>query len=187
MMVLADRVLNRFTGYQPRLVRTDPRGHRTPQGPEWAAEHQPYHWPNNETGRAAYARYIFFKLIDMNLLPAHAAFLFIPHTAIETRWGNAVWNNAFGNIKEFGNTHPWVRQADGEPYRAFRTPEEGLTYAVDKIRKRWPRPFAMLLAGDPNWYGQLGREQYYERDPEVAQAEFTGTLPRVRRYLRGTA
>jgi hypothetical protein len=170
--------------WEPTPVHTDPHGHRTPPGPEWRAEHQPRQWPATAAGRAAFVRYAVPLFAAAAGLPQASAVLFVAHVARETGFGRAVWNNAWGNIKQYGPAAwPWHRLADQEPYKSFLTPQAGAAYAVRLVQQRWPGPYAKLRAGDATWYGDLGRGGYYEGDPAAAQQEYdTVFLPVVRRY-----
>lgn len=173
--------VHELSRWRPTIVHTD-TVQRRPSGPEWQLEHQPYHWPRTDAGHRAFTRYLARKLAELSILPPAAIPLFIAHVARETGWGSAVWCNNFGNEKQYWHG-PWFA-LEGQPYMGFETADQGIAHAVHRVRRQWPGPWRKLLAGDPSWYGDLGRGGYYEGAPDQAQAEYDGTVTRVRSYLR---
>src|SRR6185295_948418 len=97
-----------------------------------------------------------------------AAVLFAAHLARETGWGRAVQQHNYGNIKTGSWSGPsfWLTDARGfrDKYRAYGSIRDGLSDAIDLIRKssRYRRAWRLLERGDTRWYGQLGLDGYYE-------------------------
>lgn len=156
-------------------------------------------------GRTAFSRDVVARLMGLGL-GFEPARLFAAHVARETGWGRAVWDNNFGNIKAQGGwTGPFFVLTDRlgftDPYRAYATPDEGLAAVVRLVSgsPRYAGAWSQLLAGDPNWYGTLGMEGYYEGPPDPSQpgvhqpvtpanvagpqGEYDDVLDLVRRYV----
>jgi hypothetical protein len=156
-------------------------------------------------GRQAFV--VFLRQALENIGLTHdQALLFIAHKARETGWGKAIWDYNFGNIKIGGNPPrgPWFWLTDRlgfrDKYRAYDTAEDGIWDNVSLIKdsSRYKKSWSMLIAGDPNWYGQLGLDGYYEGPPDPSrpghhtnntpdtivpvQQEYNSILDSVRRY-----
>lgn len=127
--------------------------------------HQPV-FEDSESGRQAFVAFLRNALQNIGLTHRQAL-LFIAHKARESGWGKAVWNFNFGNIKTGSQIRgPWFWLTDKrgpDKYRAYDTAEDGIWDNVELIRKlsRYKKAWAMLIAEDPNWYGELGLSGYY--------------------------
>lgn len=132
-------------------------------------------YDNTPDGRTQFT--IFLREALENLGLSHdQSLLFIAHLARETGWGSAVYNYNFGNIKAGSNPpHPWFWLTDRlgytDKYRAYDRPEDGLWDDIALIRDHslYQKSWALLMAGDPNWYSQLGLDGYYEGPPDPNQ------------------
>ncbi len=172
-------------------------GSRTPRGPEYEPQHLPVAWPNTAAGHCAFVAYMRGLLAKEGLVGEQAT-LFIAHVARETGFGRAVWNNNFGNIKQYDNTTPWHRLSDGQPYKSYASARAGvhdnIAFLRDRNGGRYLEAWRMLLRGDVNWYGRMGLSGYYEctgadgnrhtcraDEIHVPQAQYEGTLAYVRR------
>jgi hypothetical protein len=127
---------------------------------------------NNTAGHIAFVHTMVPALMGRGL-SHESAMLFTAHAARETGWGKAIWNNNIGNIK-IGSTlrGPWFWMTDArkftDKYRAYDTIDDGLDDDLSLVRNstRYRKSWAMLQTGDPNWYGQLGLDGYYEGPPD---------------------
>lgn len=121
---------------------------------------------DSEAGRVAFVSFLRNALQNIGMTHQQAL-LFIAHKARESGWGKAVWNFNFGNIKTGSVVlGPWfwlTDKAGPAKYRAYDSAEDGIWDNVELIRKlsRYRKAWAMLLAEDPNWYGELGLSGYY--------------------------
>lgn len=165
------------------------------------------HFTRNTAGHIQFTAYMIPLLMEHGL-SREAAILFTAHLARETAYGSAVQNYNFGNLKtgQSSPQHPyyWLTDRLGrrDTYRAFDNAHDGLEEDIrfirDKNGGRYKNAWAMLLAGDPNWYGRLGLDGYYEgpKDParpnvathhnaetiKVPQAEYNGIVALIRKY-----
>jgi hypothetical protein len=117
-------------------------------------------------------------------LTGRPAVLFLAHVSRETGYGQQVWNYNFGNVKQFGSG-PWYRHGT-EPYVAYPDTASGMAGDLNVLSlERYRAAREQLMAGDPQWYGTLGRAGYYEAGPshdfDAAQAEYDGVLAIVDR------
>jgi len=148
---------------------------------------------HSDDGKVQYVAYL--RNILQNIGMTHGqAILFIAHMTREGGWGKAVWNYNFGNIKTgtvLKGPYFWLTDKEGPAkYRAYNTAEDGIWDNVELIRSlsRYKTAWAMLLAEDPNWYGELGLSGYYghysHANPQAvapAQQEYNDILDSVRR------
>lgn len=127
--------------------------------------HEPI-FEHSEAGRVAFVTFLRNALQNIGMTHQQAL-LFIAHKARESGWGQAVWNFNFGNIKTGSPIlGPWfwlTDKAGPAKYRAYDSAEDGIWDNVELIRKlsRYRKAWAMLLAEDPHWYGELGLSGYY--------------------------
>lgn len=166
--------------------------------------HQPI-FQSGRTGNAAFIRYVVGALMQIEFTQEQAL-LFATHKARESGWGKFIWNNNFGNIKTGSPVRgPWFWMTDArkfrDKYRAYDTPEDGIADNVNLVKKsrRYQKSWALLMAGNPNWYGQLGLDGYYEGPPDKnrpgkhtnhtpatvapVQREYNAMLATARKYL----
>jgi hypothetical protein len=148
---------------------------------------------HSEQGKVEYVSFLRNALQNIGMTHGQAL-LFIAHMTREGGWGKAVWNYNFGNIKTGSVIRGpwfWLTDKDGPAkYRAYHTAEDGIWDNVELIRKLsiYKKAWAMLLAEDPNWYGELGLAGYYgdhsRRHPETiipVQEEYNDIWDSVRR------
>lgn len=135
-------------------------GTRTPTGPEFDPLHLPSEWGySRKCEFVAYMR----SLLRGSGISGRPATLLIAHIARETAYGGRVFDNNFGNIKEYGSGLWYRHPTNGLTYRAFESPRAGLEGNLRLLHaSRYARPWAALLAGDKNWYQMLGEAGYYE-------------------------
>jgi hypothetical protein len=165
--------------------------------------HEPI-FENSTNGRQEFVRYLRGALMNIGLTHGQAL-LFIAHKARESGWGKSIWNYNFGNIKtgsKILGPYFWLTDRLGfrDKYRAYDTPEDGIFDNLNLVRKlsRYQKSWALLMAEDPSWYGQLGLDGYYEGPPDPArpgqhtnhtpetiipvQAEYNSILSSVKRF-----
>lgn len=125
-------------------------------------------FPNTTSGHIAFVATMLDTLGRKGLTP-ESSILFTAHVARETGWGKAIWNNNIGNIKtgsRLKGPYFWMTDArkERDRYRSYDTLDDGLEDDLALIRDlpRYQDAWAMLQNGDPNWYGQLGLDGYYE-------------------------
>lgn len=155
---------------------------------EWPMQRAPY-FPHTPEGEKAFTRYIL-TLLQRHGMSHDAAVLFGAHVAREVAWGSAVWNNDFGNIKTAHPSGPYYWLTDNyqshDRYRAYYTDDDGIEDNIRLVRDgaggRYKPAWAMMLAGDPNWYGTMGRAGYYQGDPDAAQTEYNSIVHTLLRY-----
>lgn len=150
---------------------------------------------NSDAGKIAYVAYLRNALQNIGMTHGQAI-LFLAHMTREGGWGKAVWNYNFGNIKTgtvLRGPYFWLTDKKGPAkYRAYATAEDGIWDNVELVRSlsRYKTAWAMLLAEDPNWYGELGMSGYYgdgyysHAHPErtaAVQQEYNDILDSVRR------
>lgn len=173
-------------------------GSRTPRGPEYEPQHLPMQFPATAAGRCTFVRYMLGLLAGEGLT-GEPAILFTAHVARETGFGHSVYNENFGNIKQFDNTTPWHRLSDGQPYKTYPSARAGIhdnvAFLRDRNGGRYRDAWNALLSGNINWYGMMGLDGYFECGPAgdrhtcttgeiaVPQADYAGTLASVRRCL----
>lgn len=178
-----------------RFPRTT--GSRNPPGPEYEPRHLPKAFADSPAGRREFVAYMLDMLAGEGLT-GEPAILFTAHVGRETGFGKSVYGDNWGNIKQYGDG-PWHRLADGQPYRTYTSPRAGIRDNIEFLRDRnggrYRRAWEMLLAGNPNWYGQMGLSGYYEcggagdrhtctsDEISVPQADYNRTLASVRNYM----
>jgi hypothetical protein len=148
---------------------------------------------NSDTGKIAYVAFLRNALQAIGMTHGQAI-LFIAHMTREGGWGKAVWNYNFGNIKTgtvLKGPYFWLTDKEGAAkYRAYATAEDGIWDNVELVRclSRYKTAWAMLLAENPNWYGELGLSGYYghysHAHPEAiapVQQEYNEILDSVQR------
>ena len=175
--------LVRYTGL-PTEGELDSRGnrHRTPAGPRYAVRNIPP-FPGTV---CAWAREML-ALVERQGFRGKPAKLLIAHIARETGFGRSLWNNAFGNVKQFdayARNHAWHRLSDHEPYMAFQSADDGMRYMIAVIRGTGGmrrQAYNKLMAGDQTWYGDLGRSQYYGDAPRNDAAAIEAAAVRGQR------
>ncbi len=143
----------------PPLTTHTPGGGRA-TGFEFPAVHLPRQWTSQQVCEfVTYMR----GLLAGSGVTGRAAQLFIAHVGRETRFGQRVYDNAFGNVKEYGSG-PWFRLSDGQQYRAYGSPRAGAEGAIKTIRdsSRYSGAWTKLMAGDRTWYSTLGLAGYYQ-------------------------
>jgi hypothetical protein len=163
--------------------------HRTPRGPRFKVANLPpaptsfCEWVADSRALLAAA-----GVVD----PTQQAFI-VAHWDRETGAGRYQWNFNFGNEKQYDQYRAggaWHRLTDGEAYRTYASAAEGVAGNLSILRSiGHGAPWRKLLAGDPSWYGDLGRAHYYgdvsepaavEAAAQRGQAEFDEYLARVR-------
>lgn len=148
---------------------------------------------NSDAGKIAYVAFLRNALQAIGMTHGQAI-LFIAHMTREGGWGKAVWNYNFGNIKTgsvIKGAWFWLTDKEGPAkYRAYATAEDGIWDNVELVRtkSRYKTAWAMLLAENPNWYGELGLSGYYghysRAHPdavEPVQREYNDILASVQR------
>lgn len=130
-------------------------------------------FPSTTAGHIAFAKWVI-PALQRHGLSHEAALLFGSHMARETGYGSSVYDYNFGNIK-IGTSKPrgpWFWLTDTrrytDKYRAYLSADDGLEDNINLVRalKMYQKSWAMLMAGDTNWYGQLGLDGYYEGPPD---------------------
>lgn len=177
-----------------------PRRPGDPPGPQVT----PVHAPDFPRGRARdFVRYLIPNL-RRHGVDGDAGVLLASQMCLETACGAACFNYNVGNLHARYWDGPWFRTgADGNaPFRAYGTLDEGIADEIAFLRDRnggrYRQAWAMLMAGDPRWYRELGLAGYYgsasldRTDPaRIAVADqgyldyATNTLPAVRRWAAG--
>lgn len=167
-------------------------------------------FPNTTAGHIGFTKWVI-PLLQSHGLSHEAAVLFAAHIARETGYGSSVWDYNFGNIK-LGTNKPrgpwfWLTDARGfrDKYRAYLTADDGIEDNINLVRNSslYKKAWAMLMAGDPNWYGQLGLSGYYEGPPDPnrpgvhthhtpqtiipVQNEYNGVVRLIRQYEASTS
>lgn len=158
--------------------------------------HQPV-FENSDAGKIAYVAFLRNALQSIGMT-RNQAILFVAHMTREGGWGRAVWDYNFGNIKTgtpLKGPYFWLTDKEGPAkYRAYATAEDGIWDNVELVRtkSRYKTAWAMLLAEDPHWYGELGLSGYYghysHAHPEAiapVQREYNDILDSVRRRDQG--
>ena len=140
----------------PRTFHTSGPGRAT------GFEFDAVHLPRQFTNTCEFVTYMRGLLAGSGLT-GRPAQLFIAHVGRETGFGRGVYDNAFGNVKEYGGG-PWFRLSDGLQYRAYGSPRAGAEGAISTIRDsaRYRGAWAKLVAGDRTWYSTLGLSGYYQ-------------------------
>lgn len=164
------------------LVPATERSYGTinPRGPEYQVKPLPGRWPQHWEGRCDFVRYMTALFGQLGLNQRSAALL-TGKVIREVGWGTGVWNNAFGNVKAYGDL-PWHRLSDGLPYRSFPTARDGARYLIEFLRDgrenrgQYKPAWQKLAAGDLTWYGDVGRAGYYEGNPTLAQQEYNAIV-----------
>jgi hypothetical protein len=161
--------------------------HRTPNGPRYKVAQLP-------TRSGSFCDWVnsMRMLLARQGLTGQAADFVIAHWDRETGNGRYLWNNSFGNAKQYDQYRPggaWFRLTDGEPYASYDTADAGVAAQLSLLRSPHYAPaFAKLMAGDPTWYGDLGRLRYYgdantpegiEAAAQRGQAQYNALLPNV--------
>jgi hypothetical protein len=167
--------------YRQRAEAAAPISSTGPGGVGWKGDpverprvHQPI-FADSREGHREFVRYLRAALTNIGFTHSQAL-LFIAHKARESGYGKSIWNYNFGNIKTGSpvrGPYFWMTDRRGfrDKYRAYDTPEDGIWNNVDLVRraKRYRKSWSMLTAEDPNWYGQLGLDGYYEGPPDPAK------------------
>jgi hypothetical protein len=151
----------------------------------------------SDAGKIAYVAFLRNALQNIGMTH-NQALLFLAHMTREGGWGKAVWNYNFGNIKTgtvLKGPYFWLTDKEGPAkYRAYATAEDGIWDNVELVRNssRYKTAWAMLLAEDPSWYGELGLSGYYghysHANPGAiapVQREYNDILDSVRRRDQG--
>lgn len=135
------------------------------------------HFPSGKEGRIAFV-HTMVPLLQRHGLTHDQAVLFAAHIARETGWGRWIHRNNVGNIKAgFGWTGESFFLTDRygfhSLYRAYPTPDAGIEDNLALVRNapRYRKSWSMLLSVNPNWYGQLGLDGYYERPPDPVNSD----------------
>ncbi len=149
----------------PPLTTHTPGGGRA-TGIEFPRIHAPRQWTSAQV--CDFVKYMK-DLLAGSGLTGRPAQLFAAHVGRETRFGQQVYNNAFGNVKEYGDG-PWYRHSDNLQYKSFLSPRSGINAAMAKIRDSsrvhdghsYRSAWARLEAGEKTWYSELGLAGYYQ-------------------------
>jgi hypothetical protein len=125
-----------------------------------------------------------------------AARAIMPHLIDETGWGGAEWNYALGNIKGRGRPVPegspgWHgeifyltdRSGSRDPYRAYRTLDDGAHGLVQLLETRYKQAWQYLFTMPPQgrvWY-RLLMPAYHPLTPgKVAEYDsIAASIPRI--------
>lgn len=125
-------------------------------------------------------------------LPPMAAALFTAHSALSTGWGKAVHNWNLAGLKlctGCENTYDWTLLTGTEvinnvetpktpmKWRAFKSLDEGVAALWQNLQaSRYDPARAMLLAGNPEYFAEVGRNGWYTASPTQMKAEMTSRL-----------
>lgn len=134
---------------------------------------------------------------DLN--PANLGARRTPATARYTKGGPPAFNNNIGVIRSTsGWSGDFARMGTDEIIDGVRVHQTGQAFrayasladsAKDAVRlwqtNRYAPAYALLVAGDPSWSGELGRRGYYTADPGVFETGYRIRLDRVRAILGG--
>jgi hypothetical protein len=163
-----------------------------------AKVHAPSQFPHGHG--ADFARYVV-GLLAQRGITGEAAVLFTAHVCRETGSGASIFDYNFGNLGAAAWSGPWyyVNGAGSGRFRAYPTADAGIDDAIGFIRDRnggrYARAWAMMMAGDEQWYRELGLAGYYgnvtltRTDParvavaDQGQADYENILATVRGWL----
>lgn len=150
----------------------------------------------NWTDRTAFANDVYNAFVRIGL-PPQAAELFTAHSALSTGWGKSVYNWNLAGLKLCAGcdyTYDWHYALGSEvvegtetekmqmQWRSFNSIDEGVAALWANLQNsRYDSARALLLAGDPEYFAEVGRNGWYTADPNQMKAEMSSNLD----YIRG--
>lgn len=155
----------------------------------------------------AFAIDVYKACLRLNL-PPKAAILLTSHICLSTGYGRSVDNWRLAGIKagnacvcagtcaatyagdytcasgfEYVNG---VRVDSIMPFRSYRTLDEGLAAVIALLKgSRYVRSWSYLMAGDQNYYAQLGRDGWYTASTTSVDASCRSIQKHVEAYVVG--
>jgi hypothetical protein len=154
----------------------------------------PVSWPT----RAAFIADVSGAFMRQGLAPASAAIL-TAHVALSTGWGKAADNYRLAGIKLCSgceNQYDYTVVSGTEvvngvetpktpmKWRSFSTLDEGAAAVVGLLRQpRYASAWAMLQAGDPEYFAEVGRNGWYTASTAQMKAEMSVNLAAITKQL----
>lgn len=149
----------------------------------------------NWTDRAQFAQDVFDAFVRVGLPPQGAA-LFTAHSALSTGWGKSVYNWNLAGLKVRAadeDRYDWVELLGSEAgdaakskmhWRAFNSIDEGVSKLWENLQaSRYDSARALLLAGDTEYFAEVGRNGWYTESPATMKAEMTANLAYISKIV----
>jgi len=145
----------------------------------------PVSWPT----RAAFVCDLYGALRWQGLEDRPARLL-VAHSALSTGWGRAVDNYRLAGIKA-REEEPYVEARGCEivagvekcwtmKWRAFATLDEGVAAWLGLLRaSRYALAWSLLMAGDVEYFAEVGRRGWYTASPATVKAGCVSRLPTI--------
>lgn len=127
-------------------------------------------------------------------LSDRSAMLLTAHVALSTGWGKKCHNWSLAGIKA-SESQPYVvltgfEYEDGTnvyskmKWRAFNSLDEGAAAVIGLLKQpRYASAWAMLQAGNVEYFAEVGRNGWYTAPPESTAAEMRGRLNQIITWL----
>lgn len=151
----------------------------------------------NWADHTAFAEDVYAAFVRIGL-PSQAAALFTAHSALSTGWGKSVYNWNLAGLKLCAgceDQYNWTELLGSEDptgqaakmpmkWRAFNTIDDGVTALWKNLEaSRYDSARAMLLAGDLEYFAEVGRNGWYAASPAQMKTEMTANLQYIVKTL----
>lgn len=147
------------------------------------------------SSREQFVRDVFAAATAVGLRPA-AAELVVAHAALSSGWGRAADNFRLWGIKSVSESDDYTIVSGTEiingvetpktpmKWRAFSSLQESVAAFLKLIQvARYSSAYAMLQAGDPEYFAEVGRNGWYTADPAVVKANCLTRLSYIQKVL----
>jgi hypothetical protein len=153
--------------------------------------------PTNWTNKADFANDVYNAFVRIGL-PPQAAELFTAHSALSTGWGKSTFNWNLAGLKlrsGYEDTYDWHYALGSEDpdgmaakkqmqWRSFSTIDEGVQALWNNLQNsRYDSARALMMAGDTEYFAEVGRNGWYNAYPEQMKSEMTSNLNYIRSVL----
>jgi hypothetical protein len=147
--------------------------------------------PTSWTDHAKFARDVYAAFVRVGVPPV-AAELFTAHSSLSTGWGKSVFNWNLAGMKLCSgceDRYDWhyalgAEEKDGvlQPktqmrWRSFNSIDEGVRALWGNLQAtRYNSARALILAGDTEYFAEVGRNGWYSAKPAEMKAQMTANL-----------
>ena len=154
--------------------------------------------PTSWTDHAKFARDVYAAFVRVGVPPV-AAELFTAHSSLSTGWGKSVFNWNLAGMKLCSgceDRYDWhyalgAEEKDGvlQPktqmkWRSFTSIDDGVRALWGNLQAaRYASALAMILAGDTEYFAEVGRNGWYSAKPAEMKAQMTANLKYIRSVL----